>query len=118
VRNTKFALQLYTLDSRNERFFCRTPPLIPNKTSKRRIEKDKVRHVRIFFCIDEADRHRIVNSFFSWFYSPSGSRHPPWNSSITLKTSTLSRTPLEESSDRRRKHPVGFEPLIPASERP
>ena len=40
--------------------------------------------------------------FFSWLISPSGPRPPLWGFSITLKHSTLGKTPPEEWSARRR----------------
>jgi len=72
--------------------------------------------------------------FFSWLDSPRGPRRPHrWIFEITLRHTTLGRTSLEEWSARRRDlyltthnsykrqismPPAGFEPAIPASERP
>jgi hypothetical protein len=70
--------------------------------------------------------HSII---FSWLYSLGGQRPPRcWGFEITLRHTTLGRTPLDEWSARRRdlwqpirdRHPcppVGFEPANPASER-
>ena len=64
---------------------------------------------------------------------PSGPRPHPWGSSITLRHTTLGRTPLGEWSAHHRdpyltthnthkretsSSPAGFEPAIPADERP
>jgi len=71
--------------------------------------------------------------FISYFGSPSGPRRPVWGSSISMRHTTLGRTPLVEELAHRRdlclpKHddhnrqafmpPVEFEPAILASERP
>jgi hypothetical protein len=71
---------------------------------------------------------------FSWFDSRSGPRPPPYRGiTITLRHTTLGRTPLDEWSVLRRDlylathnthkrqtsmPPGGFEPIIPTSERP
>jgi len=70
--------------------------------------------------------------FFAWLDSPSGPGHLLCISTITLRHTTLGRTPVEEWSARRRDlylttqnthnrqtsmPPTGFEPAIPASER-
>ena len=75
--------------------------------------------------------HSII---FSWLYSLGGQRPPRcWGFEITLRHTTLGRTPLDEWSARRRNvyltthntHkrqttvlPASSEPAIPASERP
>jgi hypothetical protein len=71
--------------------------------------------------------------FISWFGSLSGPRRPPWGSSISVRHTTLCRTPLIEELAHRRDvcltthddykgqtfmPPVGFELAILASERP
>jgi hypothetical protein len=72
--------------------------------------------------------------FFPWRKSPSESRPPHYQGfTITLRHTTIGRTPLDEWSARRRDlylttyktlkrqtsmPPAGFEPVIPARERP
>ena len=71
--------------------------------------------------------------FISWLDSRSGPRPPRRSFEITLRHTTLGRTPLDEWSARHRDlylttqnthkrqtsmPPAGFEPAIPASERP
>jgi hypothetical protein len=78
--------------------------------------------------------YHVIIYFSPWLDSPSGPRPPHcWGSSITLRHTTLRRTPLDEWSARRRDlyltthnthkrqtsmPPSGFEPAIPVSERP
>ena len=83
--------------------------------------------------------NKVTVSLYSYIYfhgmtAPSGPEPPHYRGfTITLKHTTLGRTPLEEWSARRRdlyltthnthkKHaymvPAGFEPVIPASEWP
>ena len=72
--------------------------------------------------------------FLPWRNSPGGPRPPHYQGfTITLRHTTLCKTPLDERSSRRRDlyltthnthfrqistPPTGFEPTIPASERP
>jgi len=76
----------------------------------------------------------MFNFFLPWLNSPSGPRPPHYRGfTITLRHTTLGRTPLDEWSARRidlyltthnthnrqtSMSPTGFEPMIPASERP
>ena len=76
----------------------------------------------------------FVTLFFSWLDSPSGPRLPRcWGFELTLRHTTLRRSPVDEWSDPRRDlylithnthkrqtsmPPTGFEPSIPASEEP
>jgi hypothetical protein len=75
-----------------------------------------------------------ISIYILWLHSPSGPRPPPCRGfEITLRHTTVGRTPLHEWSTRRRDlyltthnnhktqtsmSPAGFEPWVPASERP
>jgi hypothetical protein len=78
---------------------------------------------------------RKCYTFLSWHVSPSGPRPPrSWGFEITLRNTTLGRTPLDGdrpvtdtftwqnttlTTDRHPSMPpAGFEPAIPANERP
>jgi len=76
-------------------------------------------------------RNSHSNYFFSWQGSHIGPGGPLWLSSITLRHTPISRTPMDEWSVRRRDlwqhttliretsmNPAGFKPAIPASEGP
>ena len=70
------------------------------------------------------DRKWPCNFFSARLERPSGPRPPLWGSSLTLRHTLRSRTPLDEWSTRLRylyltsMPQVGFEPVVPASKLP
>ena len=90
------------------------------------------RHGHGMLCVNQP--LFAIFSFYHGVTAPSGSRPPHYRGfTITLRHSTLGKTPLDEWSARRRDlylithsthkretsmYPAGFEPTTPASERP
>ena len=86
--------------------------------------------ISIFFTFFNIEKKS--DFFFSWLNSPSGPTPSLWSSSITIRHTSIGKTPLSERSARRRDlyqtksqhsretdiHPVGFQPAFPASKWP
>ena len=83
--------------------------------------------------IPQKKKKVLFFKFFSWLDRPSGPSLPVWGSLLTLRHTTLGMNPLDEWSASRRDiclaahnthkrqtsvPPAGFEPALPASERP